>query len=263
MRSNADVFFNERPKTGFLDLDRLNIYKSVFQILIFACVAVALGMDIPHTKPLKLAAVYLHEQGHALMTWITQGEVVGIRIYSDESGETESLQGHLASIQFAGYIFQCLIGAFCLASSYRQRSGARFCVLLGFVTIVSIIAFMGKSPDTPTMQCAMMIIIACVGTGFLCWTRPLWYIGSMILRIVGTFWSTYTLMDIYRDCFGSNKSDAHALSEQLGLVPWMYGIIFLSVGCASVAFASYWSALPEPQPEPVVRRAKVAVTPRM
>ena len=91
MSQTADIMIAEPPKLGIFDLERLHGFKVLIQVLIFSGVCAALLLDLPHVRPLKLSSVYLHEQGHALMTWITQGEVVGIKVHADnESGETTS-----------------------------------------------------------------------------------------------------------------------------------------------------------------------------
>jgi len=264
MNNNAQVIINDPSKMGIFDLERLHTFKTVLQVLIFAAVCASLAMELPQVKPLKISSVYLHEQGHAIMAFLTNGKVVGMKINAEnESGETSSLEGNITFVDFSGYIFQCLVGALALASSYRQKSGMRFCVLLGFLTLGSVVAFLGESPDIPTVQCGILIIMGCVGTGFLCWSRPLWHFGSMFLRVIGTFWSSYTIFDIFHDCFESSGSDAHALAAHLGMVPWFFGIIFLAMGILATVFAAYRSALPEPQPQPVKRRTVIAVHPRM
>lgn len=264
MNNNAQVVINDPSKKGMFDLEKLHGFKTVLQIIIFAGVCASLAMELPQTKPLKISSVYLHEQGHAIMAFLTNGKVISMTINAeDNSGETLSAESNITCVQLSGYIFQCLVGACALASSYRQRSGMQFCVVLGFLTLGSVVAFLGKTPDMPTVQCGILIVMGCVGTGFLCWSRPLWHFGSMVLRVIGTFWSSYTLLDIFHDCFESNGSDAHALATHLGMFPWMYGMIFLSIGILATVFASYRSALPEPQPQPVMRRTKIAVHPHM
>lgn len=264
MNNHAQVIINDPSKMGMFDLERLHGFKTLLQLFIFAAVCASLAMELPQTKPLKVSSVYLHEQGHAIAAFLTNGKVTGLKINAeDESGEIFSHESNVTFVDFSGYIFQCLVGAFALASSYRQRSGMQFCILLGFLTLGSVVAFFGKSPDIPTVQCGILIVMGCVGTGFLCWSRPLWHFGSMVLRVIGSFWSSYTIYDIFHDCFGSQVSDAHALATHLGMFPWMYGMIFLSIGILATVFAAYRSALPEPEPQPVMRRTRIAVQPRM
>lgn len=72
--------------------------------------------------PLKMAVVAVHELGHALMTWITGGSVVGFGVWIDQSGHVESQGGNRFLILNAGYLGSLLFGLVLLALLRRPSA---------------------------------------------------------------------------------------------------------------------------------------------
>src|SRR5436190_12678776 len=78
--------------------------------------------------PFKLFTTWVHECGHALMTVLTGGQVMSIRIEPDTSGVTQSLVpvGRVAGglIASSGYLGAALVGCLLMAATrVRRRTG--------------------------------------------------------------------------------------------------------------------------------------------
>lgn len=92
------------------------------------------------TYPLNLFVTYIHEGGHALMTYLTGGGVDYIQIYPNGSGVTLS-RGGIPFLFFpAGYIGATLFGGLCLLLTRRTRGG-RFALWLmtGAILLVTML----------------------------------------------------------------------------------------------------------------------------
>lgn len=267
MSQSPDIVISHTLDRGMFDFSRLHTGKIIVQLIIFSLVFFGLSYDPPQVKPLKIASLYFHEIGHAVSAWATLGKVHKVEIdYETEGGMTRSEGGMGVVIFTAGYLFQGILGALALASSYRHRWGALFSVLLGFFTLGTSVAFLGDSPDRKMIQCALLIVIATLGTGFLCWTGFLWHFASLVLRVCGSFWCGYTLLDIFHDCITTHEgatSDAVALAQITGISAGIIGLVWLIFVGFLTLLAAYNSALPEPEPQPILQRANVAIRPRM
>lgn len=72
--------------------------------------------------PLKMAVVAVHELGHALMTWVTGGSVVGFGLWIDQSGHVLSQGGNRFLILNAGYLGSLLFGVLLLGLLRRPST---------------------------------------------------------------------------------------------------------------------------------------------
>lgn len=61
--------------------------------------------------PLRLFVTYVHEAGHALMTLLTGGKVVGLIVSANGSGLTTSIGGNPALVKPAGYLGAAAFGS--------------------------------------------------------------------------------------------------------------------------------------------------------
>ncbi len=88
------------------------------------------GADLV-TYPLRLLATIVHEGGHALMTLLTGGGVLGIGISPNGSGVTHSVNGMPWLVYMAGYLGTTTCGALTLQLVRPQGAGRRGLILLG------------------------------------------------------------------------------------------------------------------------------------
>jgi hypothetical protein len=90
-----------------------------FQFLLLASGLTVILSFIPGAGvlvyPFRLFVTFIHEGGHALMALLTGGQVSGVRIHLDASGETFSLGGIPLLIASAGYLASTIYGASLLA----------------------------------------------------------------------------------------------------------------------------------------------------
>jgi hypothetical protein len=73
-------------------------------------------------KPFKLLTVALHEMGHALLTVLTGGRVLGLTINENEGGLTRFVGGSPFFSFPAGYLGALFWGAFLLYSSFSHQA---------------------------------------------------------------------------------------------------------------------------------------------
>lgn len=72
--------------------------------------------------PFKLFGTFVHEWSHALVTLVTGGHVVGLRINPDLSGEEYSAGGWALLISSAGYLGTAAAGAALLLAPLRRAA---------------------------------------------------------------------------------------------------------------------------------------------
>lgn len=224
-------------------------FTGVF-LQIAALAAVCWAMYQPLAAPLRLATVYLHEAGHAFAALATGGSVHALQVTPDEGGVVKSEGGMRVLISAAGYLFSALMGVACLAGSRRQSSGGPACLAVIGVAMAGGVAF---AMDRGTQQCAFLLAAAALATGFLCWSRLTWPLGSLLLRFVGTFWCLYTAFDVYYDVWGSPpagmfpaENDAVSMHHEVGVPPIViagFGILLILLMTLAAAI---WSVLLNP-----------------
>lgn len=106
-------------------------------------------------KPFKLAAVLVHELGHALATKLTCGKVNSIVVNGDEGGETKHVGGVWWVVTPAGYVGSSFIGA-CLIVASGSPLGSL--IAAGIMAVFMLAA--------------------------LCWSRSKWSIGLSIATLL-------------------------------------------------------------------------------
>ena len=108
---------------------RDNVNLRLKPILTFAAIAVVLALfwEHPLVWPLTIMVVLFHELGHALMAWLTGGEVVSIGLSPDQGGVTYTRGGWRVAILNAGYLGSLTFGGLLLAVARTER-GARAAV---------------------------------------------------------------------------------------------------------------------------------------
>lgn len=91
-------------------------------------------------KPMKLAAVFLHELSHATAAWLTGGRVGQIEVYEDEGGITHYSGGIKALIIPAGYL-GCAFWGGMLVGMSGSRFGASLAAGLFMSVLILTLAY--------------------------------------------------------------------------------------------------------------------------
>lgn len=83
------------------------------------------------TYPFRILVTFLHEGGHALAALATGGQVEGIRVFANGSGDTLTRGGLFLAIVSAGYLGATLYGAGIIALVRRRVSGRLLLTVTG------------------------------------------------------------------------------------------------------------------------------------
>ncbi|HKX32167.1 MAG TPA: M50 family metallopeptidase [Blastocatellia bacterium] len=95
--------------------------------------------------PLRLFVTFIHESGHALAALGTFGEVDGLAIYADASGETYTRGGYQPAIASAGYLMSTAYGASLLVLC-RDGSRAKAVLTVTAALILFLAGFYARDP---------------------------------------------------------------------------------------------------------------------
>lgn len=182
----------------------------------------------PVLLPLSLAVVFLHEASHALVTVLTGGSVVELRLGLDEGGSTLSDGGLRFFILNAGYLGSLLSGIALL----RMVGRARLVVVgLAVVGLGIALAWM------PWLSLGFALVVA--WCGFLAWVgfrAPPWA-ATVLVRLYGVYSVLYAFGDIRSDVFGAPGgavTDATMLAELTGVPAVAWGVGWMIAGAAAL-----------------------------
>lgn len=230
---------------------KVHVGKVVLQVLVLLAVLGVLYH--PMTAPLRLSALYLHELGHATVHLATNGQVHAVTIEADESGavvlpDTVNHGGGLGAI-VSGFLGSALLGACTLAGSRSRRSSLLPCIGVGVLALVGGLLL----PLNPLAQrCSLCLSAAAIATGFICQIPPLWLMGALVLRAVGTFWCTFTLFDLCSEGWSQapagQMSDAASAAAQLGWPPGVTTLVGVAIIGTMTLLAATWSVLANRKP---------------
>lgn len=182
----------------------------------------------PVLWPLSLAVVFLHEASHALVTVLTGGRVLELRLGLDEGGATLSEGGLRFFILNAGYLGSLLSGIALLRMVGRARL-----VTVGLAAVGLGIALAWM----PWLSAGFALVLA--WCGFLVWVgfrAPPWA-STMLVRLYGVYSVLYAFGDIRADVFGAPGgavTDATMLSDLTGIPAAAWGIGWMVAGAAAL-----------------------------
>ncbi len=178
--------------------------------------------------PLRLMVVTFHELGHAMMAWVTGGEVIEVMVNLDEGGRTVTRGGDPVLILNGGYLGSLMAGL-AMLWFLELPGGARTIagILGGVLAIVAVRWFM-----LSTVGFGFVLITGVMLIGVA--TRSPSWLVEWLVRLVGWFSVIYALVDLREDVFsggGANPlSDASQLDALTGVPAVFWGFGWLVVG---------------------------------
>jgi hypothetical protein len=196
-----------------------------------------------HTYPVRIFVTLIHEGGHALMTVLTGGRVVGMGIMPNGSGVTLSQGGWQFPVYMAGYLGAVAFGAFCLQLGRKPQSGKNGLVLLA--AIVLIVTGLWLRPIGEGAFGFWMGLA--VGVGLLVAAR---YVSPTTAAFLTSFLAVqlclnalFDLRDLVWLTTNTNApNDAVFMAREYGLFPWFWALMW--AGCSlvilGIALRAYW-----------------------
>ncbi len=169
-RSNDGIVAAGSPEQrGPRGVSAATSLADVLYVLVAAALAVALS-HVPALGvvlyPFKLFGTFTHEWSHALVTLLTGGHVVGLRINPDLSGEEYSAGGWGLAISSAGYLGTACAGAALLLAPVRRAK--RTLQGIGATVAALPLAGMllqGATFTLTTLAWAVVFAVVAVGVG--------------------------------------------------------------------------------------------------
>lgn len=190
-----------------------NDSQSLFILLYIAYVALAaITWNTLLTKPIRLISVFIHEWSHAVMCWITGGQVKSIEVYENEGGVTTYWGGCRCLIIPAGYV-GC---GFCAMIFVILSGGRMTSVAACSIFTVSMLLTLCYSPNELLVRLCMAYSI--INCGVLLME---FYVYSPILQFLILYYGVtigmFAITDIYEDTVmrSVSGSDAHACSTEV------------------------------------------------
>ncbi|MBE7440205.1 MAG: M50 family metallopeptidase [Spirochaetales bacterium] len=186
--------------------------QSALWVMLGTALLATLSWDAPWLLPFKLLVVLVHEIWHALLTVLTGGQVDGLSIGWDGSGET-SVTGLTGLIPFtlsvsAGYLGSMIVGGVLLACSL-QRKRERM-ILLSLGISLGYFAALYMEPMGLAFNTAAGWAAAFGLASFL----PGWFMRIM-LGSTGTVIVWYCLYDMFDFAGQIEHTDAGILAQFL------------------------------------------------
>lgn len=162
-------------------------------------------------KPLRLLATFVHEFSHALVCWLTCGDVHGIEVYNNAGGVTKYRGGCRCLIAPAGYLGEAFWGMVFVVMS----GGRKTATFAASGLVAALLVSLCYSPNRTMVF--LNLFYAVVTLAFI---MVEWYIFTPILHFVtllyGVFLSTYAVADIFNHLVVRSQpgSDAYAMYEE-------------------------------------------------
>jgi hypothetical protein len=128
----------------------------------------------------------------------------------------------------AGYLGSMFVGGMLL---YLSRAKHFVPLVFGLLTLILVAAITTVIRDSYSRTFASGLAVFFVLCGFLAPST----IGTLLLRLIGTFTCLYSIFDIYWDVLADqgsafNQNDAVAFSQLTGMEPQFVGLAWL-IGC--------------------------------
>lgn len=174
--------------------------------------------------PLRLLVVFFHEASHALVAWLTGGQVRELVVNAREGGHVLAVGGNRFLTLNAGYLGSLLWGA----AIYSVAAASRFDrvvmgVLAAAVAALSLVFAHGLFPDVFGIGTALTMFLAAryLGAG----------LNDFLLRLIGLTSMIYVPHDIYSDTIARSSilSDARMLAREYGGATILWGAAWLAV----------------------------------
>lgn len=186
------------------------------------------------TWPVQLLVVFVHECGHALAAVLTGGEVRGMTIRPDLSGQTATRGGFPFLILQAGYLASAIFGAMLVTAAAHPKSARNTLLMLAVLIAGGALAF-----ARPLLGTTLLFAIA-LAAAFAVASRRApdaavrW--GLVYLALVSAL---SALLDIREDLLRWNgtRTDAVLLAERTGIPAIFWGLLWATIAVAMMLAA--------------------------
>ena len=174
--------------------------------------------------PLRLLVVFFHEASHAIVAWLTGGQVREMVVNAREGGHVLAVGGNRFLTLNAGYLGSLFWGA----AVYSAASVSRFDrVVMGVLAVavaaLSLFFARGLFSHVFGIGTALAMILAAryLGEG----------LNDFLLRLIGLTSMVYVPHDIYSDTIARSSilSDARLLAREYGGATVLWGAAWLAV----------------------------------
>lgn len=176
--------------------------------------------------PLKLLVVTLHEYSHALVAWLTGGEVISIGVNSDQSGYTVTSGGNNILITSAGYIGTTIFGILFLKLSRIKTASKYAMMIIGIILMIMAVLYLEN----------LYGILYGFGFGIVMVILSIFggkTIPKYLLRFLGIFVLVYSLYDIKGDLLldvdKTAVTDATILHQYTGIPAMAWAILWVII----------------------------------
>ncbi len=200
-------------------------------VIITVLTAIVMFFVFDYLLPLKLLIVFFHESSHAIVAWLTGGEIIEFVININQSGYVISSGGNRFLSLSSGYIGSLIWGLVIFYAAVKSKHDNH---ILGVIaTIIISIAFI-FSNDAITIGFSLsvgvvMFLVAKYASNNMC---------DMVLRVIGLTSMLYVPYDIWTDTIlhSESKSDAFMLAEEVGGTAVMWGMVWITTSFTLIGY---------------------------
>ena len=174
--------------------------------------------------PLRLLVVFFHEGSHALVAWLTGGQVRELVVNAREGGHVLAVGGNRFLTLNAGYLGSLLWGAAIYGVAATSRLDRIVMGLLA-AAVAALTLFFGHGLFSHAFGLGTALAMALAARFF----GPAW--NDFLLRIIGLTSMIYVPHDIYSDTIARSSllSDARMLANEYGGATVLWGAAWFAV----------------------------------
>jgi hypothetical protein len=197
--------------------------------------------------PLRLLVVFFHELSHGLMALITGGRIDHIELMALEGGLCVCVGGIQPLIMSAGYLGSLLWGGVILLLATHTRWDNKVCLALGMLLLLVALLWV-----RPVISFGFLFtILVSAGLILIGWKLDN-DINDFVLKVIGLTSILYVPMDIFSDTLARPylPSDARMLAELTHVPTMLWGLLWLTIACASGAYFLVLAARTPDKPRP-------------
>lgn len=205
--------------------------KNEILIVFLLLIPVILLWNTSWLLPLKILVVMFHELSHALMTWVTGGEVVSFDVNLQQGGSVTSAGGNRFLTLNAGYLGSLFMGYILMASAGKTKHGRVLSGLISLILLI-IVIFHVRTAIGLTLCITAVLLFALLSFK----THPA--LLRITLLLIGLTSLCYVPLDIYSDTLTGSigRSDASMLADEYGGFTWLWGGVWLGLSLVIIFF---------------------------
>jgi hypothetical protein len=193
--------------------------------------AVLLLWDSPVVYPFRVFVVLLHEVSHGIAAVATGGRIVSIGLTADEGGVCVTRGGSPFLILNAGYLGSLLWGALFLLLGGRRTTARSVVSLVGALTVLATLLYVRTwfGFAYGLLAGAALLLVA---------ARLAPAASELLLATLGATSALYAVWDVLSDVVlrHSGQSDAAALARLTGVPALAWGVLWMALSVAVLAF---------------------------